>query len=219
MNSSDPFARFNRAIDGLLTQVSAPVAFAAMPLSVPRATELRKPIPSSSKTKLGALSARLSSRVRCRRCTEDKVEAPGIGESFFIVSPAAPSTSTTDQPAFLPKSRLASSTPPSSTSLASNKTMEELTMENAHLKQSLDSLSQRFSKLLGDQRRERETLKHSILSLKTDIRKESDRVVRVPLGSTTLEPVAEKRATVDEVEELRQELKAAKMNAAKCKLF
>lgn len=118
--------------------------------------------------------------------------------------------------------------------MSSTKTVEELTQENATLKEALNNLSLQYEQAISSQKQERETLKQSILSLRTDIRKESDRVLRVSPGqqSTVLNNTASQSPTIEETDEqdkppkqdlqaevdrLKSELHSAKASAQKCK--
>lgn len=159
MNSSDPFARFNNAVDALLGQVSNPVAFAALPLSIPQTKTKERRAPGRSLP------------------SPEEPESPNddMFTSFCFVQPAN-GANRSDSPAFLPRGhsdRSCSITPQDATQ--STKTVEELLLENAELKSNLDQLAVQFQKMVNVQNKDRETLKHSILDLRRDIQRTSAR--------------------------------------------
>lgn len=155
-------------------------------------------------------------------------------DSFYVISSNSdiPQASSSTSAAFLPsRSRTTTPKPSNSSSrhtpvsLSQSKTVEELSCENATLKEALNNLSLQYEQAVSSQNKERESLKQSILTLRTDIRKESDRVLRVPSQSFHQESIDEgpdgeesesKPDLEREVARLKTELAAAKASATKC---
>lgn len=220
-NDADPFRRFNQAVDALLGQMSQPVAFATLPLD-------------KQKKSSAAHKSPFSPGVHVSPPSPLSAAGAAAEESFYVVDaresahPASPASSRRSKKQ-------------SEATLASTKTNEELAQENATLKEALNQLSLQHEQAVSSQRHERNTLKQSIISLRSDIRKESDRVLRVPAhqqggtallsqhlpphlpndlsdgldnsnGSSTTEMQAE-------LESLRAELNHAKSSAQKCKFL
>lgn len=199
-SDADPFRRFNQALDALLGQMASPVAFATLPLDSTKhaRTAAQKPrehtAPQTPST--GPTSSESASLLHsCCRGRSETDQARCLGkaeESFYVVADAAhvPTTSSPSTAAFLPSRLRTSSHSMSAGSspakmshdkraslLGSTKTVEELAHENATLKEALNTLSLQYEQAVSHQTTERESLKQSIMSLRTDFKKESERAM------------------------------------------
>lgn len=104
-------------------------------------------------------------------------------ESFYLIESSTSTKSSTSR---------ASSDPPAST-----KSIEELTLENASLKSTVDELASQLHSVLRSNQKEKAQLKESVLDLGRDLQMQAGK------------PSAE-------LLKLREELELANANAAKC---
>ncbi|CAG8516596.1 3285_t:CDS:10 [Diversispora eburnea] len=204
-DDSDPFNKFWGIVESLVSKISNPVAFATVPLNGTDPNILFDPntIPPPLPFGFGN-GADVSNDSKV-----DELSA-AMMESFFIIpneqKPSLRNESQSHQRSS--SSRMNPSSGKIESKNISNKTLEELSLENKQLKSILDTMSKR---MLAYEKaaEENSMLRSSILQFKNDFQKQAKRikVSQEMLRSTSVMKTSPESSTINNVQYLQKRVK------------
>ncbi|RHZ78227.1 hypothetical protein Glove_166g265 [Diversispora epigaea] len=210
-DDSDPFNKFWGIVESLVSKISNPVAFATVPLNGTDPNILFDPSTIPPPLPFGN-GADVSNGVS-RDNNVSKVDelSAAMMESFFIIPNEQKSHLRNEVQSHQRSSPSRMSNPSSGrieSKNISNKTLEELSMENQQLKSILDTMSKR---MLAYEKaaEENSMLRSSILQFKNDFQKQAKRikVSQEMLRSTSVMKTSPESSTINNVQYLQKRVK------------